>query len=160
MFKVSLQSQRDCSYFQPWWNEDLCCSHNKAWTRLTWLHNKRAGAMFMCTEQTFCPHTNGWLESISCFHYNKASIKVCVRLCLPADMGKYTKRTVLLLPCWWGKPTTTSRYPKDNSAPTREGNHTRLSAESDLAECVLKNSSVYPQGLDFQWVLEDISYQI
>lgn len=42
------------------------------------------------------------------------------------------------------------RVPKDNTDPMREVKHTLPSGEADLAECVLKNSSLYPQGLDFQ----------
>lgn len=159
MFKVS--SQRDRSCFQPRWNVDLCCSQNKAWTRLT-LHNKKASSY----DNLHCGHAVHTL--MDDLNLSNVTVDVsstirhqlkCVMPCLPADMCKYTRRRVLL-PCWCRKLTATSRCPKDNSDPTREGNQTLLSAENDLAECVLKNSSVYPQGLDFQWVLEEISYQI
>lgn len=42
-----------------------------------------------------------------------------------------------------------SLCPKDNTDHTREANHAPFLL-SDLAEPVLINSSVYPQGLDFQ----------
>lgn len=40
-----------------------------------------------------------------------------------------------------------SLCPKDNSDTTSEENHTQ---RFYFVECILKNSSVYPLGLDFQ----------
>lgn len=114
--------------------------------RLT-LHNRSAGAVFICSVDTLSTHSmDGFNPCAIQWMYPIMHRFKCARPCLPADMSKCTKRRVLLPRCG-RKLTATNRCPKDNSDPTWEGNQTLLSAESDLAGYALKNSSVYPHGV-------------